>query len=1200
MGVVSGENSLFFATGLDNSGLKQDSFDAVGIIQSMGSKIASINPFAALAVGAIAAFTAISVDAYKLSKNFEQAMKEVETISAATQKNFKGISKEVFELSKITPDGPEKLAKAYYQIVSAGYDGAKGIKLLETASKAAVAGVTDTITAADGITTVLNAFNLEAEEATDVADVMFKTVQLGKTTFSELAANLSTVAPLAASSGIGFDQVSGAIASLTKQGVPTAQAMTQIRAAIVGANEALGDGWSNTLTLQDAFQKLYEEAGGSQVKLQKMVGSIEAVSGILGLAGDKAKGAASDLQAMGDAAGSSEGAFRRMSSSNVNQIDILRNRITATTKGIGDAVLSMSNDIAGGLNDLLEPLDGVVSGLEDERLNLLKLESTVKDSNTSNEERIKLIQELKEKYPGLLSNIDAETISNDELSLSIRKVNDQLINKIILAKKDVEINNQNENTAKVRLDVIEREDEIRKNLVKLAEKEGIILKDNATLIEQSKDFLQQAGRQEGGRLINPIVEFSHQLVLLEKSQQILNSAEREGTKLYEEKQKLADRLGITLEDNSKKITDETKKQLALIAAITKEQYVKNNDVLKQFLNSDNKAIAEAAEKRKAFFDFTPKGDPEEDNTFIDYLKKKEEQYDSYTLAILNKDEDLANKLRDQYDLKEEDYTSYLRALYAETEDHNKKIKILEALNGSSIIPRAEQEVASELEPLPIVLDIKIDTNSINAISAKLQDLYKEFNEAQTEEEARAVAEQIKIYKKKLDEKQALLKEEEASETQLTRHISDMSNIALKAHISNLRKRVEEHKKAGKDIKFLEDEIAQSQEQIGSNITDTIGQITGAVQEASSLFRKFGDEDTAQLLDQLAGVAEGAGSIAKGILTGNPLDVITGALKVLNSAITVEVVSDTEKFENAIKKLESAIEQLDYVISKSIGQDKVTSRKQAIDDLKALEEQAQLAKEAELNARKEVKLLGITVGKKGAGSGTDANKLEELTDKMEEARRKAVEFQEQLNELYTGTTEKTIVDSIIAGLKEGKRSVEDFADNFKELIQNAMLNAFQLKYLDNQIDKFYEDFALAGADSTYSISEIEALKSLYNQILNGAQSELDAINDVLNGAGIGGIGSDTSNSEAGLAGAIRREITEETGSEIAGLLRGGYDLAKQHFEISIKQYDSLNNIVAFSERIADNTANTVLELQNAIIELKKIADHTERHYLLDLG
>ena len=94
--------------------------------------------------------------------------------------------------------------------------------------------------------------------------------------------------------------------------------------------------------------------------------------------------------------------------------------------------------------------------------------------------------------------------------------------------------------------------------------------------------------------------------------------------------------------------------------------------------------------------------------------------------------------------------------------------------------------------------------------------------------------------------------------------------------------------------------------------------------------------------------------------------------------------------------------------------------------------------------KEVKVLGLKIADKGSGSGTDQAKLEELEQQAEDARRKAVELREQLDELYTGTTETTIVDSIISGLKEGKRSVKDFADDFKGYILWVNVVGFMLQ------------------------------------------------------------------------------------------------------------------------------------------------------------
>lgn len=94
------------------------------------------------------------------------------------------------------------------------------MKILEVSAKAAVGGLTETETAADAVTTILNAYKMSAEEAGTVSDQLFTTVRLGKTTFGELGASIAQVAPIAAAYGISIDQVLGAVASLTKQGTP--------------------------------------------------------------------------------------------------------------------------------------------------------------------------------------------------------------------------------------------------------------------------------------------------------------------------------------------------------------------------------------------------------------------------------------------------------------------------------------------------------------------------------------------------------------------------------------------------------------------------------------------------------------------------------------------------------------------------------------------------------------------------------------------------------------------------------------------------------------------------------------------------------------------------------------------------------------------------------------------------------------------
>lgn len=225
---------------------------------------------------------------------------------------FKQMRGEIRAMSAEFGIAKEQLSGGLYQALSAGVPEGNVLEFLSTAAKIAVADGSDVATAVDGISTVLNAFKIDAADTEEVADLLFNTVANGKTTFSDLAQNLATVAPIAAANGVALNEVLAAIATLTKQGTPTAQAMTQIRAAIIGANKALGDGWAKSNSLQEAFGKIEEASKGSQTELMNLVGSIEAVQGVLGLTGINATMAANDLASTANAAGKVDQAFRKV------------------------------------------------------------------------------------------------------------------------------------------------------------------------------------------------------------------------------------------------------------------------------------------------------------------------------------------------------------------------------------------------------------------------------------------------------------------------------------------------------------------------------------------------------------------------------------------------------------------------------------------------------------------------------------------------------------------------------------------------------------------------------------------------------------------------------------------------------------------------------------------------------------------------
>ena len=351
MGIQNKDGALYFATGVDNTGLYSGKREAIGIIKAMAGEITSFDVFGGIGISAGIAFAQAAKGAYDFEKQFQQSMKEVATLSSGIKGSLTDFMNQVIDVTREVPVLANNAAKALYQIVSAGHDGADGMKILEAAAKAAIGGVTETAISADAITTILNAYKMDASKAQEVSDQLFTTVRLGKTDFGQLGTSIAQAAPIAASFGIDIREVLAAVASITKQGVPTAEAMTKIRAAILGTANQLGDAAFKGRTFQEALQLIYDKAGGSTMKMKELLGTDEALQAALMVTGQNAQSAAKDLEEVGNSAGAAEAAFQEMASSAQNQLQLLQNNITAFLRPMGETILKEISEIASSFNE---------------------------------------------------------------------------------------------------------------------------------------------------------------------------------------------------------------------------------------------------------------------------------------------------------------------------------------------------------------------------------------------------------------------------------------------------------------------------------------------------------------------------------------------------------------------------------------------------------------------------------------------------------------------------------------------------------------------------------------------------------------------------------------------------------------------------------------------------------------------------------
>lgn len=291
-------------------------------LKSIGGTMSSVGATVSTAMAPIMAAAAAGL---KLHSDFERGMAKVSTLVDTNVVSLQQLSNGIRQISDETGMSVTELAEAEYQAISASVDTAHVTDFVRTAAIAAKAGFTDTTTAIDGLTTVLNSYGMSAENAGKITDQMLMTQNLGKTTFGDLAQGIGSVATAASLAKVSTDDLFASMAILTKNGVHTSEAFTGFQgilsavskqsqqtvktAAALGLDftpEHLGQvGWIKFL------EEVKEKVGDDQTAIQHLFGRVEAADAFKVLTKDL--GQLKDAQrAMGDSMGATELAFNKM------------------------------------------------------------------------------------------------------------------------------------------------------------------------------------------------------------------------------------------------------------------------------------------------------------------------------------------------------------------------------------------------------------------------------------------------------------------------------------------------------------------------------------------------------------------------------------------------------------------------------------------------------------------------------------------------------------------------------------------------------------------------------------------------------------------------------------------------------------------------------------------------------------------------
>lgn len=263
----------------------------------------------------------------------------------------------------------DEMASAEYNLISAGIDAAKVNYALDASAKLAIGGITDMGTASNGLTSVLNAYNLAAEQSEEVTDAMFVAMKRGKTTIGELSGVIGRVAPLASNVGVSINEMFGSIATATLSGQKTEEAATGLKAALSNIMKPTSEGAKLADSLGLAFDAealkakglrgvlddVYASTKGDVGMMTQLFGSVEALNFVFAIMKNNGDTFTSVMNDMNRKGGSTEEAYRKMADTVIMQGRRIGASFAVGMKRFGTIFLPV-------LSLILRPLELIMKG----------------------------------------------------------------------------------------------------------------------------------------------------------------------------------------------------------------------------------------------------------------------------------------------------------------------------------------------------------------------------------------------------------------------------------------------------------------------------------------------------------------------------------------------------------------------------------------------------------------------------------------------------------------------------------------------------------------------------------------------------------------------------------------------------------------------------------------------------------------------
>ena len=313
-------------------------------------------------IGGVAA--AVYAGPVKAAMDYETALAKVGTIADGTKVPMETMSKEIMALSNSTGIATTALADDVYNAISAGQDTADAVNFVTYSTKLAKAGFAESAQTLDVLTTILNAYGLEADEVGRVSDMLIQTQNKGKVTVAELSSVMGKIIPTAKSNGVALEQITAGYAIMTSKGIAAAESTTYMNSMLnelgksgTTADKALraaaGKGFKELMaegkSLSEVLNILQEDAAKGGKSLADVFGSAEAGKAAVTLLSDGVGGfneQVANMLAASDGIGATQAAFEQMEDTTAARMEKAKNSIANLGVVLGQQLLPVVGTLA--------------------------------------------------------------------------------------------------------------------------------------------------------------------------------------------------------------------------------------------------------------------------------------------------------------------------------------------------------------------------------------------------------------------------------------------------------------------------------------------------------------------------------------------------------------------------------------------------------------------------------------------------------------------------------------------------------------------------------------------------------------------------------------------------------------------------------------------------------------------------------------